>query len=317
MKPRMLIAESERFCPKAIELLRTRFDVQLSDLDRNGLISEIGDYDYLWVRLRSKIDAEILERATKLKCVLTNTTGLNHVDLAECSSRGIHVLSLRGETDFLNDIRATAELTIALILDLVRHISRSIRHVNEGQWNRDLFEGHELYGQTAGIVGYGRLGRRVAKYLLAFDVKVLATGPSLKQSNVDAGISVVSLPELLEKSDIVSLHANYIPENDRFFGANEFAKMKAGSLFINTARGELVDESALLSALERGHLTGAALDVLRDENSKGMNEHPLVKYAQSHNNLLITPHIGGNTRESLNKTEYFLAKKLIDSLAQS
>jgi D-3-phosphoglycerate dehydrogenase len=217
----------------------------------------------------------------------------------------------------LNDIRATAELTIALILDLLRHVSRSVRHVSEGNWNRDLFEGHELYGQTVGIVGYGRLGRRVAKYLLAFDVKVLTTSPALKQSDVDSGITVVALPELLEKSDIVSLHADYTPENDRFFGAEQFGAMKSGSLFINTARGELVDESALLSALNCGRLTGAALDVLSDETSIGMSNHPLVKYAQSHDNLLITPHIGGNTRESLNKTEYFLAKKLIDSLSQT
>jgi D-3-phosphoglycerate dehydrogenase len=189
----------------------------------------------------------------------------------------------------------------------MRHVSRSIRHVNEGNWNRDLFEGRELYNKTVGIVGYGRLGRRVAKYLLAFDVKVLATGPALKQSDVDAGITVVPLPELLEKCDIVSLHADYTSDNDRFFGTEQFKAMKAGALFINTARGELVDEPALLASLESGHLAGAALDVLRDETSVSVIDNLLVKYAQSHDNLLITPHIGGNTRESLNKTEYFLA----------
>ncbi|MDX1964647.1 MAG: NAD(P)-dependent oxidoreductase [Pirellulales bacterium] len=314
MSLQLLIAESDRFSPRALATLQRHFTVTCADLDRAALLSSIAPYDALWVRLRNQIDQAVFRAAPRLRWVMTNTTGLNHIDLAAAANAGVRVVSLRGEVDFLRQIRATAELTLGLILALVRHLPRAVAHPLAGGWNRDLFEGRELAGLTAGIVGYGRLGSQVAKYLHAMDLRVLTCGPSLRQADVAPEISVVSERELLAQAEIVSLHADYTSENDGFFGARHFAAMRPGAYFINTARGELIDEAALLDSLQTGHLAGAAVDVLRDERSTGMAAHPLIQYAQTHDNLLITPHIGGNTRESLHKTEDFLAEKLCHML---
>jgi D-3-phosphoglycerate dehydrogenase len=310
--PSLLIAESRGFSPAALRHLEQQFRVTAVDVDRAELLQTLkqGNYDGLWTRLRNYVDAEVLDAAPTLKFVATNTTGLTHLDLAELEQRGIAVLSLRGETDFLTEIRATAEHTIALLLALLRKIPAAHQHVLAGGWNRDLFSGRELHRKTVGIIGYGRLGRIVARYLTAFGMNVLATSPHLQQSDCEPGVRAVSLETLLRESQIVSLHANYTPENARMLGASQFALMQPGSYFINTARGELVDEAALLAALESGHLAGAALDVLNGEQATGMGDHPLVRYAQSHDNLLLTPHLGGNTPESLAKTEEFLAAKV-------
>ncbi len=314
--PSLLLAESRGFSPAALRQLEQAFQVTAADLERAELLSalRLGNYTGLWVRLRHRIDAELLDAAPGLKFVATNTTGLTHVDLEELERRKIALFSLRGETDFLTEIRATAEHTVALLFALLRKIPAAHQHVLAGGWNRDLFAGRELHRKTAGIIGYGRLGRIVARYLQAFGMNVLATSPQLQQADCDPGVRAVSLQTLLAESQIVSLHANYIPANSKMVGSAEFARMQPGSWFINTARGELVDEAALLAALESGQLAGAALDVLDNERATGMPEHPLVKYARKHDNLLLTPHLGGNTPESLAKTEEFLAEKLIAAL---
>lgn len=314
---KLLIAESDRFSPAAVARLRKEFVVETADLDRSALLERVGNFDALWVRLRNRIDGEIFAAAPGLKYVITNTTGLNHIDLDEAERRGVRVLSLRGETDFLKDVRATAEHTVGLLLALVRRTPAAHAHVCAGGWNRDPFRGNELFGKTAGIVGYGRLGRIVARYLLAFDMRVLATGPHLSQGDVEFGIERMTFDELLASSDVVSLHANLTAESRGCFGGPQFAAMKRGSWLINTARGELVDEAALLDALQSGHLAGAAVDVLCDEQSGGMGDQPLVRYAREHDNLILTPHIGGNTVESLEKTELFLADKLIELAGQA
>ncbi len=314
---KLLLAESRGFPPEALALLRSVADVVAADLCRADLLAAVRDVDALWVRLRNQIDAEVLDAAPNLKIIVTNTTGLNHVDLAQCSRRGIEVLSLRGEADFLKDVRATAELTVGLILSLVRRIPAAAEHVRKGGWNRDAFEGRELYGKTAGIIGYGRLGRIVARYLLALDLRVLVCDPHVSAQSLDSGLAGVSLEDLLRQSDVVTLHASLSRETAGFLGRREFQLMKPNAWFVNTARGELIDEAALLEALESGRLAGAALDVLGHEDSRGMGDHPLVRYARTSDRLLITPHVGGCTVESLAKTETFLAEKLVELILRT
>jgi D-3-phosphoglycerate dehydrogenase / 2-oxoglutarate reductase len=308
-KPRLLLTEAQGMCPTAIQKLQERFAVVEADLSRAELIQQIADYEYVWVKLRHQIDAEVLQAAKQLRVLGTNTTGLTHIDIQLLQQRGIKLLSLQGETEFLQQIRATAELTVGLILGVMRKIPAAHQHVVSGGWDRDLFAGRELHNKTAGIIGYGRLGRIVARYLRAFDMRVLVTSPHLTQADCEPGITAVSLDQLLSQSQIVSLHANVTATNHRMLSHREFQMMPRGAWFINTARGELVDSSALLTALESGHLAGAALDVLDEERSTGMANHPLVRYAQQHANLLLTPHIGGKTPESAEKTELFLTEK--------
>lgn len=305
----ILVAEAEGMSEDAVAALRRAGRVTLGDLDRPALLRAVGGAAVLWVRLRHRIDAEVLDAAPELRAVATPTTGLNHIDLDEAARRGISVLSLRGETEFLKNVRATAEHTVNLILALLRHTPAAARHVTEGGWSRDLFRGEELQGKTVGIVGYGRLGRIVARYLNAFDATLLASDVR-DDLDADPWVTVVPLPELFFRSDIVTLHASLTPESHGFFGREQFARMKPGARFINTARGELIDEVALLECLQDGRLAGAALDVLSGERPAGMGDHPLVRYARENANVIITPHVGGCTRESMETTERFLAEKV-------
>jgi len=309
-RPVIVVTESGAFPSSAAALLREVGELTLADLDRPALLRAVCDADVLWVRLRHRIDAEVLDASARLQIIVSATTGLNHVDMDEAGRRGIQVLSLRGETEFLRDVRATAEHTIGLLLALLRQLPRAAEHARCGGWDRDLLRGSEIYGKTVGIIGYGRLGRRVAHYLHAFDARVLAADPHIDVSATDAGVQLVPLPDLLRESDIVLLHASYDVGTHGFFGREQFAAMKQGAWFVNTARGELVNEGALLWALECRRLAGAALDVLAGERSDGMRDHPLVAYARRRPNLIITPHIGGCTAESMEKTETFLAQKL-------
>lgn len=316
-RKRILIAESAGFPPAALDRLRQVADVVAADLDRAQLERAIGQADILWVRLRHRIDAALLALAPSLQAIATPTTGLTHLDLDVLESRGVRLLCLRGETEFLKEVRATAEHTIGLMLSLIRHIPAACEHVLSGGWDRDAFRGAELYGKTVAVVGYGRLGRIVARYLRAFDCRVLACDPNVQPLAVDPGVEILSLERALPLADIVTLHVNLTAESRQFFGVRQFDMMKPGSSFINTSRGELVDETALLAGLRSGRLAFAALDVLCAEDTSGMAKSALVQYALDHRNLLITPHIGGCTVESMQKTEMFLCEKLVSYLAHS
>lgn len=313
-EPQIILAEPAGFPAESLDLLRQAARVTLCEPTREALLNAVPSAEVLWVRLRHRIDAEIFNAAPALSMIVTATTGLNHIDIEEANERGIEILSLRGKTEFLKDIRATAEHTIGLMLSLLRHIPAATTEVILGGWQRDPYQGMEIYGKTVGLVGYGRLGRIVARYLRAFDAEVLVTDPLVAEGYIADGIESVSSTELLRKSDIVSLHVNLCESTHGFFNARMFDQMKPGALFINTSRGELIDENALLDRLKNGALRGVALDVLCGENSAGMNEHPLVKYAQTHENLIITPHIGGCTVESMGKAEHFLAQELYATL---
>lgn len=297
-------------------MLRSVGDLVLADLDRNALLCAVAEADILWVRLRHQIDAGVIAAAPSLKTIVSPTTGLNHIDLEEADRAGIRVLSLRGEVTFLQDVRATAEHTLALILALLRQVPGAAAHVRKGGWNRDRFKGHELHGKTAGVVGYGRLGRIVARYLQAFDMRILATDPHVGAAVAAPGVTLVPLPHLLAEADLVTLHVNLCAETAGFFGQQCFAMMCQGAWFINTSRGELIDEGALLDALCSGRVAGAALDVLCEERPAGMGDHPLVTYARMHDHLLLTPHVAGCTVESMEKTELFLAERLVSLFAR-
>ena len=312
---KILIAESNGFSPAALQTLYGVGEVIEADLDRAGLIAAVADAEVLWVRLRNHIDAEIFDAGPRLRIVVTPTTGLNHVNLKEAARRGIQIVSLKGETGFLKEVRATAELTIALLLALLRQLPGAVADTQLGHWDRDAFQGRELYGKTAGVVGYGRLGQIVVRYLQAFDMRVLVTDPDIDPEELGPGLTKVPLAKLLAQADVVTLHVNLCDDTYGFFGREQFQAMQPGAWFINTSRGELIDEAGLLEALQSGRLAGAALDVLCNENATGMLGHALVEFAKSDPRLLITPHIGGCTSESMEKTERFLAGRLATLLA--
>lgn len=306
---RILVAESADFSPVAARILESAADVTWADVDSRSLVDLLPGHDLLWVRLRSRIDKATFTAAPELRAVATPTTGLTHIDLQAANERGVAILSLRGETEFLRTIRATAELTVGLMISLLRKLPAAMQHAIAEPWRRDLFRGRELFGSTVGLVGFGRLGQLVAQYLRAFDARVLAYDPYVDGASVPSYVRLCTLDELLAEADMVSLHVSLTDETDGFFSAPQFAAMRPGGLLINTARGEVINESALLSALATGRLAGAAVDVIGNEHAM-TPDHPLLDYARRHSNLLITPHIGGCTGASMERTEVFLAGKV-------
>jgi len=238
------------------------------------------------------VSAEVLD-AAPMRLVCCARGGPVNVDVAAATDRGIPVVNTPGK-----NAAAVAELTIAFALLLIRAVPRASRYLAErGSFAESVFEGNEFFGKeaasvTLGLVGFGRVGREVAARARTLGFTVLACDPLMPEVMAD-GVDLVSLDALLERSDIVSLHARATPENRHMFSRAEFARMRPGACFINTARESLVDEQALQAALEQGRLAGAGLDVL--ERPPAGTRHPLLAAP----NVVVTPHIGGATAETL------------------
>lgn len=316
---RILLAEKSSFSAIGLQALSEIAPLTALDLSQSQLAEALPGYDILVVRLGLRIDAHILSQAAsaaganRLVAIASPTTGLDHIDLQAAERFGVAVLSLKGERAFLDQVFATAEHTIALMLSLVRSVPAAFTSVQQGEWRRDLFRGRELNGRTLGIIGCGRLGSMVAGYGLAFGMRVVVYDPY--QSRLPQGIEIAnSLEDLLRQSQVVSLHVPLNGETTGLFDATCFAAMQPGAILVNTARGAVIDEPALLAALNSGKLAGAALDVLADEPPQGFSL-ALVEWAQRQpNRLIITPHIGGATQESVEKADLFIAGKLADYL---
>jgi len=311
----IVISEPEQYSDKAVGIYRSLGEVVATHaLSRNELLDLVREAEVLVIRLAHTIDRQVLTAAKKLKIIACPTTGLDHIDLAAAAEQGVRVVSLKGQTDFLRTVSATAEHTFALLLSLVRKIPWALASVNSGEWDRDAFKGHELAGKTLGIVGFGRLGSLVARIARGFDMKVVVA--DIK--TIDPSFNVRQFPfnEVLSMSDIVSVHIPYTSATERLFNAMAFASMKQNAIFVNTSRGQVVDEAALLQALQGGRLSGAALDVLWAEDSRpvAISGNPLIEYSKTHQNLLITPHLGGATFESMEKTEIFIAEQVRDCI---
>jgi D-3-phosphoglycerate dehydrogenase len=312
-KPKIIIGETQDFSPEVVKELSRFAEVELKDCDIQEIPKALQECDVFWFRLAHKIDRSILTTPNlRCKILATPVTGIDHIDENACAEAGIKIICLRGETEFLRTVRATAEMTVALALALMRNLAEANISVNSGIWNRDLFRGNELFGKTAGIIGYGRLGNIVADYFKAFGMKVIVY--DITQVKIAENIELVkSIEELVSQSDLISLHVNYNSANHHLINKDVFSKFKKDSFFINTSRGGIVDEIALLTVLENNLIKGAALDVLSGEPNITI-EHPLIRYAQKNKNLLIVPHIGGNTYESFYKTENFIATKVLEEI---
>lgn len=310
-KPKILIAETGDFNPEVIDLLKEAGEVKIESLKKEDIGNAFRNYDIVWFRLGFTIDENVLDDETKCKIIVTPVTGLDHIDEELCKERGIEVISLRGETDFLKDVRATAELTIGITITLLRNLIPAYNSVLQGKWNRDLYRGNEIFGKTVGIIGMGRLGNIVAEYFNSFGATVY--GYDIREDFPENIKRTETIEELIQNSDIVSCHLPYTTETENMIGEREFSRFKKEAIFVNTSRGGIVDEIALINALKSGTIAGAALDVIKNESEVNPG-NPLIDYANKSSNLLIFPHLGGNTYESFEKTEKFLAEKLIQKI---
>jgi D-3-phosphoglycerate dehydrogenase len=310
---RILNIEPLGYSPVARQILERAGELTEKAVTRSELLRMLPDYDVLIVRLGHQIDQEILSAGTRLRAIVSATTGLDHIDTEYAKNQDIAVLSLQGEREFLKTIHATAEHTWALLLALLRHIPAAHDAVLRGEWDRDRFRGHELGGKDLSLVGLGRLGKMVAGYGLAFGMNVRAFDPHAEDTSDDIAM-VGSLADLLEHADVLSIHVPLNKTTTALIGGEELALLPPQAVLINTSRGEIVDEMALLAALTANRLAGAALDVVVGERSTSGRANALIEYAAGHENLILTPHISGATHESMEKTEIFMAKKVVGFL---
>ncbi len=312
---RILNIEPQGYSANARQKLGALGELVEQPMSRAELLAAVADFDVLIVRLNHQIDRRVIDAGQRLQAIVSATTGLDHIDVDYARRRGIQVVSLKGEVAFLQTISATAEHTWALLLCLLRRLVPAAASVMRGEWDRDAFRGRELYGKNLGIVGLGRLGRKVARYGLAFDMHVGAYDPSSKDWLPDVW-RAESLKALLAWCDVVSLHVPLNDSTQQMIGADALARLSPTAVLINTSRGQIVDENALVDALRRGSLSGAAVDVIANERVPAMRAaSPLLDYAREHDNLIISPHIGGATHESMARTEAFIVAKLKDGLA--
>jgi phosphoglycerate dehydrogenase-like enzyme len=257
------------------------------------------------------IDDDLIESSRNLKIISTATTGSSHIRLNQKNLERITIRTLREDADLLKDLTPAAEHTWGLVMSLSRDFCGASKHTQNGRWVRELFPSILLKDKTYGIIGLGRIGGWVSRYALAFGMKVIAYDPWISHwpSQVE---KVDNLLDIAKSSDFFSLHVHLSDDTHNLLGKEFFQKLKVGSIFVNTSRGELTDESALLDSLNNKQLGGAGLDVLTNEPN--ISNDPLIKYSTRHSNLIITPHCGGYSpdavclvsKRALDKTLNFL-----------
>lgn len=279
-----LVVVADPIDPAALERLRAGpCRVIDAAADPKRLPEHLADAWGLVVRSRTKVTAALLERAPRLQLIARAGVGVDNIDMAAAGARALRVVNAPGAAS-----ASVAELTVLFALLLVRGAFPQVVATKAGRWDRGT-HGGELAGRTVGFIGYGRIAREAARRLEPFGVRFLAYDPYLGHP-VD-GTGLVPLDELLAGSDLVSVHAALTPESRHLLDANAFARMKRGAFLINVARGPLVDEAALVSALTSGHLAGAALDVFEEEP-------PMNRELLEHPRVIVTPHIGASTSEA-------------------
>jgi D-3-phosphoglycerate dehydrogenase len=279
--------------------------VRTATLPKNELIKILPEYDAIIVRSPTKLTSDILAHGDKLKYIGRAGAGCDNIDVKEATRRGIVVMNVPSGNTI-----STAEHTFALMLSLVRHIPEAHHSVREGKWERSSFRGTELFGKTLGIIGLGRVGSEVAKRALAFSMNVLANDPFIDPHRAkELGIPLMDLKSLLSASDILTIH---VPLNDstrKMISHEEIDMMKDSAYLINCARGGVIDEEAVADACQRGNLAGAAVDVYSSEPPKG---NPLLELPHS----VLSPHVGGATREAHIRVAVEISLQVAEALAK-
>ena len=300
----MKVIVADKISERGVELLRKAgWNIVLTTKD--NLNAEIADADALIVRSATKVTAELLDKAPRLRAVGRAGVGVDNIDLDAATTRGVLVMSTPG-----GNAISVAEHTFALLLALARQVPRLDKAMHEGKWEKSSAAGTEVRGKTLGLIGLGRIGSEVAIRADAFDMRVLGYDPYISEAAArEVQVELVPLEKLLAESDFVSLHTALSPATQNLINAETLAKMKKGARIINAARGELIDEAALAEALKSGKLAGAALDVFVQEPPK---DSPLLGMTS----VIATPHVAGSTAEAQEEVGTQVAVQVKDYLAE-
>jgi D-3-phosphoglycerate dehydrogenase len=298
-KPRILVREE--IADAGVRLLRERFDVDVdSDSD---LAQTIGDYDAIIVRSATKLTGDLVERAERLKVIGRAGVGVDNVDVEAATRRGIVVANAPEST-----VISAAEHTVGLLVALARNIPQAHAALKQGRWERKTYGGIELADKTLGVLGFGRIGQQVARRAAGLGMRVVAYDPFVAPERFrELGAErVEGAEDVYAAADFVTLHLPLVPETRGSIGGDAFARMRDGVYLINAARGELVDEDALLEALRSGKVAGAALDVFSAEPYTG----PLVEL----DNVVVTPHLAASTEEAQDRAGVIIAEQVAAAL---
>jgi D-3-phosphoglycerate dehydrogenase / 2-oxoglutarate reductase len=302
-RPRVLV--KEKIGEPGVALLREHFEVDLGiDWSEQELAERIDAYEGIVIRSATKMTAELIARASRLRAIGRAGVGVDNVDVEAATRRGIVVANAPE-----SNVVTAAEHTMALLLALARNVPQAYASLTAGRWERSKFSGVELYEKTLGIVGFGRIGQLVAQRARGFGMRVLAFDPFVSAERYrDLGVEKADSPrDVYAQADFVTVHLPKTPETEGFVGAEAFAAMRDGARVLNVARGGLVDEAALKQALDSGKLAGAALDVFPSEP---VTEHPLFGYP----NVVVTPHLGASTAEATDRAGYQSAEQVVAAL---
>ena len=291
----------------AVEILRSAgFDVETVDraLDEDELVERVADVTLLGIRSKTRITDRVLAAAPKLLAIGAFCIGVNQIDLLAASERGVVVFNAP-----FSNTRSVVELAIAEIIAMTRGLTEKNALMHDGVWDKSADGAHEIRGRTLGIVGYGNIGTQLSVLAenLGMQVCFYDTADRLALGNAR---QCLSLKELLAESDVVTLHVDGRPANENFFGEEDFATMRPGSLFLNLSRGFVVDYASLRAHIEAGHIAGAAVDVFPVE-PKGRGDE-FVSELRGLRNVILTPHIGGSTEEAQQDIGRFVAGKFRD-----
>jgi D-3-phosphoglycerate dehydrogenase len=291
----------EKIADAGVDLLRQDFDVDLGlEMSDDEFAQRIGDYDAILIRSATKMTAELIEKAGRLKVIGRAGTGVDNVDVAAATKRGI-VVANAPESNSV----AAAEHTIAMLLALCRNVPQAHASLTAGKWERSRFGGAELYGKTIGVIGFGRIGQLVAKRAQSFDMEVVAFDKFVAAERFrELGVEgVESSDELYARSDFLTIHLPKTPDTVNWIDAKAIAKMRDGVRIVNCARGELIDLDALLAGLESGKVGGAALDVFPSEP---FTEHAIFE----RDDVVVTPHLGASTAEAQDRAGVVTAEQV-------
>ena len=301
----MNILITDKIAEEAVNLLEKEgYDVTFDEMDHEKLLENIGKYDALMVRSRTKVTSDIIEKADNLKVIGRAGIGVDNIDIESAAKNNIKVVNAPTGATI-----SVAELTIAHMLSLSRHLTRADSTLKQGNWEKKKLKGVELYGKTLGLIGCGNIGRKTAELAKAFGMKIIGYDPFISRDELDKqGIEKIDvLKDLMEKADFISLHLPHIKETHHIINAEMLSHMKPTGYIINCARGGTIDEKALYDALKNRSIAGAALDVFEEEPP---GDSPLFTLE----NLVATPHLGANTIEGQIRAGTVCAEQIIKVL---
>jgi D-3-phosphoglycerate dehydrogenase len=301
----MKVLVKEKIADTGVDLLRSKFEVDLGlDWSDEEFRAKLPEYDAILIRSATKMTAELIDLATNMKVIGRAGTGVDNVDIAAATRRGIIVANAPESNSV-----AAAEHTLALALALFRNVPQAQATLVAGRWDRAKFKGAELYGKTLGVIGFGRIGQLVAKRAQSFDMEVIAYDKFVSAERFrELGVEgCEELTDLLGRADLITLHTPRTPETEGLIDAEAIAAMKDGARVVNCARGELIVLDDLFAGLESGKLAGAALDVFPEEP---FTEHPIF----ARGDVVVTPHLGASTAEAQDRAGVVTAEQVTEAL---